>query len=341
MASYYERKDSPFFWIRFRKPDSTWAARSSGVRVGSPGALREIAQMVAKETAKESMHDDSGSSAMFRHWVPLWIDYNYSNAKSRGRCLNAWAHISVFLASKKISHPAEVTYALGHEYVRWRTNETLTATEGRRLGAWNTAVMETRFFGAMMQEALRRGWVNANPFAKLGLAKREAKEKPVITVEEEEAIFKAFETYRGNSWMKEAFLVAMKQGCRLREVKVPLDRIDLKRMIIQFRIKGQRFHPAPLHKDLLPLVYQAIKEKRKHLVELPPQPSPKIAKFLKKIGLSHLCFHCTRVTVVTRLCEAGFSESQTMAYVGHASATVHAIYRKTRPVAVAKLGDVL
>ena len=95
------------------------------------------------------------------------------------------------------------------------------------------------------------------------------------------------------------------------------------------------------YKDLLPLVKKARKEGRKTLVELPAQPSPRWIKFFKSIGLDDLCFHCTRVTVVTRLCEAGFSESQTMSYVGHTSELVHAVYRKMRPTAVAKLGDVL
>lgn len=142
-------------------------------------------------------------------------------------------------------------------------------------------------------------------------------------------------------WMEESFLVAMRQGCRLREIQVPMDRIDVKGMVITFKVKGGKLHAAPLHKDLLPLVKKAKAEKRVCLVELPEQPSPRWQKFFNAIGLGHLCFHCTRVSVVTRLCEAGFSESQTMAYVGHASEAVHAVYRKMRPVAVAKLGDVL
>jgi hypothetical protein len=41
----------------------------------------------------------------------------------------------------------------------------------------------------------------------------------------------------------------------------------------------------------------------------------------------------------TRLCEAGFSETQTTSYTGHSPKTVHAVYQKFRPTAAAKLGD--
>ena len=306
------------------------------------GSLRRIHQLVAEETAKEAVDSADGASVMFRRWVPGWIEYNYSNLKSRQRCENAWAHVSVFFAKRGITHPMDVTYAVAHEYVRWRTSDKVAAEEGRRVAAWNTAVMEERFLGSMMQESLRRGWVTANPCARLGLARRTPKEKPAITREEEVVIFRELKARRSESpWMEEAFLVAIRQGCRLREVQVPLHRVDVKGMVITFKVKGGKFHPAPLHKDLLPLVAKAVAEKRECLVELPEQPSPRFAKFFNAIGMGHLCFHCTRVSVVSRLCEAGFSESQTMAYVGHASEAVHAVYRRMRPVAVAALGDVL
>lgn len=306
------------------------------------GALRRIHQLVAEETAKEAVDAGDGASVMFKRWVPGWIEYNYSNEKSRERCENAWAHVSVFFGKKGITHPMDVTYAVAHEYMRWRTNAAVAAVEGRRVAAWNTAVMEVRFLGSMMQESLRRGWVTANPCARLGLARRDPKEKPAISREEEVVIFRELQARRqGSPWMEEAFLVAMRQGCRLREVEVPLARVDVKSMVITFKVKGGKFHPAPLHKDLLPLVAKAKAEKRETLVVLPEQPSPRFAKFFNAIGMGHLCFHCTRVSVVSRLCEAGFSESQTMAYVGHASEAVHAVYRKMRPVAVAKLGDAL
>jgi len=339
VASYFQRKDSPFYWIRTKKPDGTWGQKSSGVKITGDGALRKIHQVVAEETAKESIQAQEGVSAMFRQWVPTWIDYRYRNFFSRKRCVNAWAHWSVFLSEKQVVHPAEMSYALAHEYMRWRTNP--PDGSGRRTAAWNTAVMEVRFMGSVMQESLRRGWVVANPCARLGLSKRQGKEKRAITREEEAIIFDALRSRKLAAWMEESFLVAMRQGCRLKEVQVPLENIDTKAMVILFKVKGGKKHAAPLHRDLLPLVKKAQHEKRDVLVQLPAQPSPRWREFFISMKMYDLCFHCTRVTVVTRLCEAGFSESQTMAYVGHASEAVHAIYRKMRPGALAALGDAL
>ena len=50
--------------------------------------------------------------------------------------------------------------------------------------------------------------------------------------------------------------------------------------------------------------------------------------FFKEIGLPHLCFHCTRVTVATRMARAGVPISEAMAFVGHASETIHRIYQR-------------
>ena len=141
--------------------------------------------------------------------------------------------------------------------------------------------------------------------------------------------------------MRDCFLVAMRQGCRLTETQVPLERIDLEKRVITFLAKGGRLHAAPLHPELVPLVRERAEAGCGTLVDLPAQPSPRWGEFFKQVGLPHLTFHCTRVTVVTRLCEAGFSESQTMAYVGHSSTLVHALYRKMRPSAVSALCEAL
>src|SRR5437868_10637315 len=48
---------------------------------------------------------------------------------------------------------------------------------------------------------------------------------------------------------------------------------------------------------------------------LPKYAAKKWHQFFKRIGLPHLSFHCTRVTVVTRLARKGFTMTQTKAYV--------------------------
>ena len=120
-----------------------------------------------------------------------------------------------------------------------------------------------------------------------------------------------------------------------------VERVDLEHDTIRFLGKGGRMHEAPLHRDVRPIAEKAMREGRSSLVKLPGNASKQWCQFFDDLGMPDLSFHCTRVTVVTRLARAGFSEGQCMQYVGHASELVHAIYRKLKARDVAQLGDVL
>lgn len=63
--------------------------------------------------------------------------------------------------------------------------------------------------------------------------------------------------------------------------------------------------------------------------------------YFKKHGMTHLSFHCTRVTVVTRLARAGVPLAQAMAFVGHSSSLVHRLYTRLRPADLSLATDAL
>ena len=339
MASHYVRKGSPFYWVKVRKPDGTWGGKSSGVKISTKGGLRKVRAMVADLSAKEQEEKDDGSGALFREWVDAWIDYQYENEKTAWRYRNAWTHLSEFLKMHNVIHPNEVTYQLCHAYMRWRTEKEKALEEGRRPCVWNTALTELRVLGAIEQEAVRRGYILANPCARLRLGRRNTKEKREITSDEIDLINKKIK--KTHQWMQDTWLVGIKQGCRLSEVQVPMSDINEKGGVITFHVKGGKTHSAPLHADLLPLVRRARRDKRKLLVELPVNASRLLAQWFACHIAEGISFHCTRVTVVTRLARAGYSESQTMEYVGHCSDMVHSIYRKLRPADLKHLGDAL
>jgi integrase len=339
MASYYRKAKSPFYWLRLRQVDGTWKDVSSGIRMQTPGALRKIQQRVAQETAREERQRNDGSDAMLRNWVPRWIGYHYKNEKSAHRALNAWAHLSTFFKLRGVLHPEEVSYGLCHDYMKWRTDEEACIEQGRRLGNWNTALTEVRVLGTIMQEAVAQGWVIANPCARLRLGRKNVKEKRPIERDEQAVIEAALKAKP--QWMQDAWLVGIKQGCRLSEVQVPLDQINVPNRVIPFRVKGGKIHPAPLHEDLLPLIERRRKEGADLLVELPPSPSKEWVNFFRSVGYEDLSFHCLRVTVITRFAQAGVTAEKAMQYVGHCTEMAHAIYRKLRPRDVASLGDLL
>lgn len=339
MASFYRKKGSPYFWLRLKRADGTWANASSGIRADGIGAMRKIEQRVAEESAKEARLQNDGGQALLRAWVPRWIGYYYENQKSRARAMNAWAHLSAFFHGRGVLHPEEVSYRLCHEFMAWRTDADLCAKEGRRLGNWNTALTELRILGTMMQEALSQGWITSNPCARLRLGRKDVKEKRAISPAEQLLIEQALE--KAPQWMRDCWLVGMKQGCRLSEVKVRMADIAVQQRVIPFRVKGGKIHPAPLHEDLLPLVSRRQQEGAEFLVDLPPSPSKEWVKFFASCGLQNLSFHCLRVTVITRFALADVTAEKAMQYVGHCSELTHAIYRKLRPKDVASLGKFL
>ena len=336
MASYYRRKRSPFFWIRVQNSDGTWGGKSSGIRIDALGALRKVKQRVAEQLMKEHQIGSTGSAHRFEAWVPCFIAEHYNNENTKVRYLNAWSALSAYLQHEKVISPLQVTYKLCTDYVPFRTNPPRSVMRAR---TQNTALTELKVFSAILQEAVRRGFITANPCTRLGLKRTPPKQKPEITEEERVKIEEALE--HQDPWMRDCFLVAMRQGCRISETAAPLGNIDTERMTISFNVKGGRIHTAPLHLDLMPLVKAARKVRRKTLVALPKYAPKKWHQFFRRIGLGHLSFHCTRVTVVTKLARSGAPIYQTKAYVGHASDTVHGIYQRLNSADVRHLGEVL
>ncbi|MES2923127.1 MAG: hypothetical protein V4819_16340 [Verrucomicrobiota bacterium] len=342
MASYYKRERSPYFWLRLRRADGTWTDVSSGIRIDTPGALRKVQQRVAGESSREERMSDDTGKALMRNWVPKWIGHYYKNQRSADRAMNAWAHLAVFFKVKSILHPEEVTYGLCQDYMKWRTNEKACADEGRRLGNWNTALTELRILGSVMQESLAQGWIIANPCARLRLGRKAVKEKRAIEREEQAAIEKALVDDNAPQWMRDSWLVGMKHGCRITEVKVPMTMInteDPNRRVIAFKIKGGKIHAAPLHPDLMPLVERRRAAEEKYLVDMPNNASRDWVRWLEARGFKDLSFHCLRVTVITRFALADVTAEKAMQYVGHCTELAHSIYRKLKPGDVASLGS--
>jgi len=118
---------------------------------------------------------------------------------------------------------------------------------------------------------------------------------------------------------------------------VPLDCVNLERRTITFRIKGNRSHTTQLHPALVPLFQRLKAEGRTHSFNFPGKGNEAgdggsytsyWRRFFDSLGLHHICFHCTRVTVVTQLARSGVNEQTARRFVGHSSKLVHQIYTR-------------
>ena len=104
--------------------------------------------------------------------------------------------------------------------------------------------------------------------------------------------------------MQVAFAISLHTGCRLRETRLPLDCVDFKENKITFQApKGgeDRAFSIPMPTALRPLFERLRQGRQKFTVEFPFQPSRRWQQFFIKINKPHLCFHCLRVTYVSRV----------------------------------------
>lgn len=327
MASLYQRPKSHFWWVKFRNPATGKTEReSTKCRIGIGAHTRRAREICGEKTRAENQAPVTRQNAAWDLWVTEFLNAHYSTReKTLSRYLGAWKSVRMYLEEQQIRYPAQITYKHAVDYVDWRQKPSAV---GLYWASRITAIWEVKFLSLLMGEAVRRGFAVANPCVRLGLKKGPTREKPEISDEEIGKIYAALKTQP--EWMQISFEIAIHQGCRFAETCLPLSRISLERMEITFNAKGGKTFTTQLHHGLVPLVARLKAEGRDRTFEMPAQTGREWTRLFRKIDLPHLCFHCTRVSVITRLCRANVSESQAMRFVGHASETIHRVYQRLR-----------
>lgn len=250
------------------------------------------------------------------------------NEGTRQSYRNRWNWISLYLAHEKLRSPAQITYAHSQKYITWRT--TWKKKTGKTV-CRNTAIYEVKTFAQIMEEAARRKLCIANPLVKLRLLKDDPDEKPEITDDEFRIIFPALDALPAEKdWMKASFRISMHTGCRLRDTRPNRFCCDFENDVLTFlEPKGgrKRNFSIPIPPPIRPLLLELSKNGARNIV-WPFQPSRAWQHFFQSLDLDHLCFHCLRVTFVTRLARKRVPLTEAMRLVNHASTTIHRIYQR-------------
>lgn len=275
-------------------------------------------------------------------WVDGWLRDKFSEptkARSLKAELHRWRWVEAFLKEKKLTAPALVTYQRGLDFMAWRQEHKTRAGKGGH----NNALGELRLLGRLMREGVRRGLVTASPLERMGIKRKKAPEKPAFTDEIIAAVRAALAAREGHlpvkqQWMTVSWEIALHQGCRHAETSLPMDAVDEKAGTLTLTQKGDRVFTTRLHDGLRPLMARLRAAGAKITCEHPPKMSGKLWHwfFNGRHDKGHydegvapgFCFHCTRVTVITRMARAGVPIQQAMAYVGHADAEIHRIYQR-------------
>jgi len=324
MSSLYKRARSPYWWIRM-KVSGEWKSKNTGLRWDSLLDTKR-AKILAldrsvEESAKDSPREETGWG-----WVPAWLNTGrISPLTASARALH-WRHIRDFLLENEILSPTAVRHLHAQEYIAKRT---ATKRHNGKLISRNTAIMELKTFKSVLTEAVNRGIIEAPPFSRVKLQRDAPAEKPEITADEQSIIEAALD--REPAWMQRSWLIAMSTGCRLRETRIELRNVSGTTISFPSPKGGRKkAYAVPIPASLVPLFAEMRRKRQKITLEFPFQPSRQWGLFFQRLGLSHLCFHCTRVTFITRLARAGAPLSTAMRLVNHASTAVHRIYQRVQ-----------
>jgi len=345
MASIYPR--GGIWWLKYRARSGKIVRESTGYRVGSGNEKRKAQELRAKMAFEESKARPANRQEAWDIWVGAFIRGRYPNANSFTRYSCAWRTVRIYLEEKRIAVPRELTrqHCLG--YLDWRK------AHHRKVGKFkagkNTAILELKFLGLVMKEAVNRGLANANPCRELRLKAEPSREKAAFDLDALALIERGIEAMPDGGikeFFSHSYQIARYQGCRLNETFLnPLADVDIfdgGGGVIRFRAKGGRIHAAPLHPALRPLFLKLKKAGRTETYQRPKCPAREWFNFFHRIGIKRidpsLCFHSFRVLVATELARMNVHEPKARRYLGHASTTVHRIYQR---LSVADVADVV
>ena len=336
-VSVYRRARSPFWWIVYWCPKrQKRISQATPYRWDSIQGKRKALDL-ANDLGKAASADKGVQGRdRWECWVSDFLELRYptpARKKTHDRMVGGWNQWRQFLLDQHIAVPRALTYQSVLDFVAWRSSQ-IKRSSGKKVSK-NTALCDVRIMSVILREAMRREFSEGNPCDRIGITKDKAKEKCEISDAEIDKIREELKTRP--LWMRVSFEIAIHQGCRLQETSVPWDRVDFGRNTIAFLAKGRNGEPheftTKLHPELKPIL-QELKARSsggERTCILPVMAAKEWHFFFKEIGLPHLSFHCTRVTVITRMARAGVPIQQAMAFVGHASEAIHKIYQKLKP----------
>ncbi len=329
MASLYKRPNSPYWYVKYKDGAGNTKQESTGFRHAIPSQTKRARVLRNEKTILELKREKGSEHGTWNAWVEKFFDKQYATqAKTLRRYKTCWQNINAYLEEKKVFSPHQLTFNHCLDYMDWRM------AGQPHLGIYkcghNTARLDLKILHLVCEQAIKRGFILANPARKLGIKRHKSPEKPELTDEDIALIRKKLVELDMPDWMRISFEIAIHQGVRLSETSFPLSRIDWKHENIEFHAKRDQRYSVSIHPKLLPLLKKLKKEGRPMTCELPLMASKAWWRFFKNIGLHQkgVCFHCTRVTVITRLIRQGYSEAVVRKIVHHASTEVNRIYQR-------------
>ena len=325
MATIYKRKDSEWYWLRYKTPEGKWACKATRYRTDNTlhraKALEEASRLSVAERSKKSTDTSWVDELLVQHQVA-------DNTRIYYR--NSWRNLSRFMAERRILLE-DFTPARALDYIGWRTHT--PRTNGSHPGR-NQALADIKLLKWIHRQGRLLGHLTTMAMIDFRSRKSPVQRKPVFTEEEIARVRHALAIPHVPEWMRTSFEIALHTGCRLKETRIPLSCIDLKTGTITFPSpKGGtgRSYTIPIPAGLLPMFRKMKATPRSHTLEWPgcgTKVSCYWRRFFNLVGLRKHSFHGLRATRVTNLRKAGIVQAVAMRLVNHSSTLVHDLYQR-------------
>ena len=334
MASIYRRPETNYIWITYKGEDGKRKRVNTGYRWDN-NIERFQAEKLAKAKTFEELKNKPIKERGGWDWIPEFIEARWGQKKNETLNLRKKYYFTFrkFVDEKGIAIPGAVRREHASMFLEWRKQQ----GAGR-----NTAIAEIKVMGTILEEAVARGFMTANPFRKLGFKQEEQKRKVPWTPQQVEVALAAAEEVERFGWLHVALLLGRYQAIRLNQCQVPIVDVDLRSRIIHYSdwlVKGGKGYSQPIDPEFYPILCDMVEHRRKlgksTLCDLPLCSSVLIRRFLDGLserdgdgGFKLLCHHGLRATWITQAALAGIPETLAKRFVNHASSEVHAIYQR-------------
>lgn len=337
MASLFKKPNSPFWYLRFKR-SGKWVKEALPLRHDDPNETALARQTRAEWEARECK---AAAAPDFRGWA--WVEPYIATSglakRSIERYSGAWKWIALWLGEVKLD-VSGVRYAHVNEYITWRVGR--KKRTGKAAGR-NTAIQEVKILAAMLNEAVRREYITASPLAALKIRKDPAPKKRAFTDQEIDRCREALKSEP--DWMRISFEISLCTGCRLKETRIPMDKIEVDGALPTITFPSPKGGEAksftvPMPKQLEPLLTQMREQGKEWTIDaFPFQPSRRWQQFFAKLKIEKVSFHCLRVTKVTLLRRGGVPREAAMRLVNHSSELMHMIYDRHQVADLAAYRD--
>lgn len=328
ILSSYERRDSPFVWVQYADACGIKRYIKTRIRKDDLNKLVKVAKELNRVEA--GLLNAKPFSRGSWNWVPAYLRQRYAARSSTRRAyLIQWNWLSAYLQEREVAGPEALNRDIVFGYLDWRRGQ--TKQKSRRHPGLNTALGELKLLGLVMDEAIRRGQGNENPVRKLSVEREEAPLKPEMTDIEIATIYASPKP----DWMHKSFHIALHTALRFGDTAIERSRVNwaTKEIVIEEPKGGRRRAFAiQIYPSIRAMIEEFMDSGQAVLWSLPLKERVLTGlywtRFFRKIGLSHLCFHCTRVSFITRGARGGVPESAMMKMANHASKEIHRIYQR-------------